>query len=342
MIYDAIIIGAGPAGCTAAKILADKGPKVILLERCSMPRYKSCSGILIKKTLELVEKYYGEKVPATATCSPAKNKGMIFTSDEGKEYSFPQEGLNVWRSSFDYWLAQKAEESGVKLRDSCFVTKIAQILDTVSVTIKGGEEIIGKYAVICEGAAGTLKRSLIGKETELVTTFQTFNKGSVNLDYHYFYAYLQPELSQYDAWFNVKDGHIVLGVSVTDTDKIPYYYDNFLNYMEKEHGLEIVETVKEEKWLIPLIKPDFDLTCGIGRIFFGGEAAGLLNPMGEGISSAIESGAFIAESIAESFDVPRNALNIYREKIEPLLTYMKRQWQFTGSIAGSFNKFINL
>lgn len=341
-MYDVIVIGAGPAGCTAAKVLADKGFRVIILERFSLPRYKSCSGVLIKKTLESVEKYYGEKVPDSVTCSPSINKGMIFINDMGKEYSFPQEGLNVWRSSFDYWLAKAAEKSGAKLIGDCSVTKIAQILDTVSVTVKGGEEIIGKYAIICEGAAGTLKSALTQKKYPHVTTFQAFNRGSVDLDYHYFYAYLQPELSQYDAWFNVKDGHIVLGVSVTDTDKISYYYDNFLNYMEKEHGLKILETVKEEKWLMPLITPEFDLTCGIGRIFFGGEAAGLLNPMGEGISSAIESGALAAKSIAEGFEVPRNALNIYREKIEPLVIYMKRQWHFTGSIAGSFNKFINL
>lgn len=339
MINDVVVIGAGPAGCTAAKILADKGFKVNILERFSLPRYKSCSGVLIKKTLELTEKYYGEQVPSITTCSPSISKGMIFTNDIGKEYSFPQEGLNVWRSSFDCWLAKKAEESGAKLTEDCSVTKIAQILDTVSATVKGGEEISGKYAIICEGAAGTLKNSLTQKKSQYVTTFQTFNKGSINLDHHYFYAYLQPELSQYDAWFNVKDGHLVLGVSVNEPEKIPFYYNSFLNYMEEKHGLKITETIKEEKWLMPLINPQFDLTCGIGRVFFAGECAGLLNPMGEGISSAIESGAFAAESISENFEKPQNALNNYSEKIEPLMTYMKRQWQFTGSIAGTFEEF---
>ncbi|MCM1298841.1 MAG: NAD(P)/FAD-dependent oxidoreductase [Firmicutes bacterium] len=340
-MYDVIVIGAGPSGCTAAKVLADMGFRVILLEKCRLPRYKSCSGVLIKKTLELVKQYYGEKVPAITACSPAKNMGMVFTDDNGKEYSFPQEGLNVWRSSFDFWLAQNAEESGARLKDGCFAAKITQSLDAVSVTLGDGEEITGKYAVVCEGAAGTLKRSLTGRNTEYITTFQTFNKGSIDLDHHWFYAYLQPELSQYDAWFNVKDGHLVLGVSVADTDKISDYYHSFLSYMETNHKLKIVETVKEEKWLMPLIKPDYELNCGIGRIFFAGEQAGFLNPMGEGISSAVESGAFAAEGIAEGFDAPKKALEIYTEKIQPLLTYMKRQWRFTGSIAGSFGKFLS-
>lgn len=320
--------------------MADNGLKVILLERRPLPRYKSCSGVLIKKSLDLVEKYYEEKVPAIVTCSPAKNMGMVFTNDEGKEYSFPQEGLNVWRSSFDFWLVKKAEESGAVLWDNCPVTKIDQTLDTVNVTVKGGEEILGKYAVICEGGAGTLKSSLTGKRTIYVTTFQTFNRGSIDLDYHYFYAYLQPQLSQYDAWFNVKDGHIVLGVSVTDTAKIPQYYDSFLNYMEENHKLKIVETVKKEKWLMPLTEPDFNIVSGMGRVLFSGESAGLLNPMGEGISSAVESGAFAAESIFEKFNTPQKVLELYREKLEPTISYMNRQWQFTGSISGRFRHFL--
>lgn len=46
-MYDAIIIGAGPSGSTAAKTLAEKGYKVLLTEKFKMPRYKSCSGQLI-------------------------------------------------------------------------------------------------------------------------------------------------------------------------------------------------------------------------------------------------------------------------------------------------------
>ena len=41
-MYDVIVVGAGPAGCTAAKTLAEKGYKVLLVEKFKMPRYKSC------------------------------------------------------------------------------------------------------------------------------------------------------------------------------------------------------------------------------------------------------------------------------------------------------------
>lgn len=73
-----------------------------------MPRYKSCSGQLIKKSLDLVQKYYGEPVPEFTMCAPEINKGMIFTDDKGQTFRFEQGGLNIWRSSFDKWLADKA------------------------------------------------------------------------------------------------------------------------------------------------------------------------------------------------------------------------------------------
>lgn len=133
MIYDAVVIGAGPAGCTAAKILADRGAAVVLTERHKLPRYKSCSGMLIRKTLDLTGKYFGEQVPASVCCTPTENKGMIFTDDNGKEYRFEQEGLNVWRSGFDNWLAEKAAESGAKLMDGCGVIGISDEGDCIKV-----------------------------------------------------------------------------------------------------------------------------------------------------------------------------------------------------------------
>lgn len=76
-MYDVIIIGAGPTGSTAAKTLAENGYKVLLVEKFKMPRYKSCSGQLIKKSLDLVQTYFGETVPFFTMCTPTENRGLI-------------------------------------------------------------------------------------------------------------------------------------------------------------------------------------------------------------------------------------------------------------------------
>lgn len=83
---------------------------------------------------------------------------------------------------------------------------------------------LAKYVIDCEGVIGTLKRKLLHHNPPYITTYQTYNQGSIDLDYHFFHAYLQPELSEYDAWFNVKDNQLVLGVSVKDSSKAEYYY----------------------------------------------------------------------------------------------------------------------
>lgn len=337
-MYDVIVVGAGPAGCSAAKVLAERGRSVLLVERFALPRYKSCSGVLIKKSMELTERYFGEPVPELAMCDPAENRGMIFTDDKGKEYRFEQEGRNVWRSEYDNWLARKAESAGAELRDGTAAIGCEDLSDCVEVTLRGETVYAEKvrYVIDCEGVVGTFKRRLTRRAEEYVTTYQTFNDGMIDLDPRYFYAYLQPELSEYDAWFNVKDDKLVLGVSVNDTRMIGEYHARFLEYMKARHGLKLTAQLKEEKWLMPRIRPGFAVDLARGRVFFAGETAGFLNPMGEGISSALESGYLAACAVSGSLSDPIKAADDYYTATAPLRTYMERQWRFVGGIANTF------
>lgn len=335
---DVIVIGAGPAGCSAAKALSDRGRGVLHVEKFSLPRYKSCSGVLIKKSMELCEKYFGESVPEKAFCEPFENRGMIFTDDKGSEYRFEQEGRNVWRAGFDNWLAEKAEAAGAELRCNTSVLSVTELSDCVEVTLRGSETYTERtrYVIDCEGVVGAVKRGLTGRSEEYITTFQTFNSGTIDLDPHYFYAYLQPELSEYDAWFNVKDNMLVLGVAVRDTKKIAEFYAKFLGYMRENHGLCLKAEHKREKWLMPRIRPDHSVLYARGRVFFAGEAAGFLNPMGEGVSAALESGHLAARAVSENLSEPEKAAAAYKSAAAPLCVYMERQWRFVGSIAGTF------
>lgn len=61
-MYDVLVIGAGPAGCMAAKKSADAGYDVLLVDKMDLPREKSCSGILIQKSVQMVEAEFG-KIP---------------------------------------------------------------------------------------------------------------------------------------------------------------------------------------------------------------------------------------------------------------------------------------
>lgn len=339
-MFDVIVIGAGPTGNTAANILAKNGYKVLLVEKFKMPRYKSCSGQLIKKSLDLVQAYFGEPVPASAMCAPAENRGMIFTDDKGKSFCFEQEGLNVWRSSFDHWLALKASQSGAEVRDGTSALSCEERDGTVTVTLRGEEiyTVQANYVINCEGVAGSLKRKLLGRSSQYITTYQTFNQGSIDLDYHYFYAYLQPELSEYDAWFNVKDNHLVIGVSVKKSGNAEYYYNRFLSYMKDRHNLRIEKQLAVDKWLMPYIRQGCAIDYGVGRILFAGEIAGFLNPMGEGISAGMESGYCAAKAIMQHFDDLNFIYSAYKESTDALHSYMRRQWSLVAGMTETFKE----
>ena len=339
-MYDVIVIGAGPAGSTAAKVLSEKGYKVLLVGKFKMPRYKSCSGILIKKSMDLVELYFGESTPKSVMCIPTYNRGMVFTDDKGREFCFEQEGVNVWRSSFDSWLATKAKENGTEIRDETVAALCEEKDHYVSVTLHGKDTYTenARYVLDCEGVVGTIKRKIIKDTPEYITTFQTFNKGSIDLNPQYFYAYLQPELSEYDAWFNVKDNLLIFGVAVKDRDKIQYYYDKFLAYMKNRHHLQIDEQTKDEKWLLPHIRPGYHIDYGVNRILFAGEIAGFLNPMGEGISAGMESGYHVACAIADYFEDIESVCANYQQNTKKLKLYMERQWRLVGGMADTFKE----
>ena len=54
MDFDVIIVGAGPAGTSAAYLLAARGMRTVLLDRMDFPRHKPCAGGLTLKSLKLM------------------------------------------------------------------------------------------------------------------------------------------------------------------------------------------------------------------------------------------------------------------------------------------------
>ncbi|AXV39851.1 NAD(P)/FAD-dependent oxidoreductase [Methanobacterium sp. BAmetb5] len=338
-MYDVLVIGAGPAGCMAAKKSADAGYDVLLVDKMDLPREKSCSGILIQKSVQMVEAEFG-KIPETTFSHPQINRGIVVNTEEGKTFRFESEGYNVWRNLFDQHLALKAEEAGVELKTARAISSREKD-NGVTVKFKDREEE-ARVVIACDGVRSTIKKNILvaSNNTNPIITYQTFCRGNVDLEVDFFHAFLNPELSQYDAWFNVKDDYLIMGVGVQDPSLMKTYHSRFLSFLKTNHNAQIDSIVKEEVGIMPHITPEFQVDLGKGRVFFAGDAANLLNPLGEGISSALASGYLAAHAI-KSGDNPEDKLNTYKNSMEENIAYMIRQWKFLGGISTRFRCFLD-
>ena len=339
MIYDVIVIGAGPTGSSAARKLASDGFKVLMVEQFKMPKRRIDTGLLIKKTEDLIKKYFKADIPEAALCFPPTSKGMILTNDVGEEFKYEQPTLNVWRDMFDLWLAEKAVEAGAEFRDETAAISCEERTGDVIVKLRGKTEYAEKAKIVisCDGITGTINKKVIGTRESHVFIYETFNKGTIDLDPDYFYSYLQPDLSEHSAWFNVKDDYLIFGVAGKNIGKIDHYYSTFIEYMKLKHNARIDIMERQERWTMPAILPGCPINYGKGRVLVAGEAAGFLNPISEGLSSAIESGYMAAEAIAQvgNFDV-QAIHTIYKNNLSELKSYMERQWSLISAKSSKF------
>ena len=337
-----MVIGAGPAGCITSKRLSDAGYDVLLVERMKIPREKSCSGILIKKSINLIENEFG-KIPPSVLCKPNISRGIIITNEENQTFKFESDGLNVWRSSVDEWLALKAQIAGAELRQSTSAISCEEKQDHVSLKFHDGEiyEEKARIVVACDGAGSTIKKNLFKNPNNYVFTYQTFCRGTIDLENDFFHAFLDSKLSQYDAWFNVKDDFLIFGVGVKEPAKMKMYHSKFISFLNSKFNAKIESYVKEEIGIMHSVIPGCPINLGMGRILFAGEAANFLNPIGEGISSALASGYAAAESVKSTYKTNnfsvKSLIDTYHYNILSEKEYMTRQWAILASMSPKFS-----
>ncbi|MDR0981111.1 MAG: NAD(P)/FAD-dependent oxidoreductase [Methanocalculaceae archaeon] len=341
-MYDVVISGAGPAGCITAKLLADSGYSVLIAEKMAIPRRRSCSGILIQKSVGILEHTFG-KIPQAVYAEPHLNKGMILTTDTGM--IVPIEGfcLSIWRSFHDYWMIMEAVDAGVVFLEETPVTGFIEKKDYIAVRLGGrnASNISARVLAGCDGPAGTIRRKLRGKPGDCITTHQVYSKGEIDLDPAYFHTFLQPELSDYDAWCAVKDNYIITGVGVHHASDAGRYHKKFLAYLAENHHARLSVREFEERWLLPHITLENPVDKGEGRVFLAGDAANLLNPLAEGISSALVSGSAFADAFMGAAEPGENPDLIrlragYETNLSNTIDRMHRQWKYLAEISPKF------
>jgi FADH2-dependent halogenase len=165
-LYDVAIIGGGPAGSTAATLLAKASRRVIVLEREKFPRFHIGESLLpfstqafdrlgVREKLDrtFLPKFGAEIVAACGT------KGVKFYFKDGFR-ARRDRAYQVTRSEFDKLLLEHSRENGAEVREETEVKKIAFEEDRVKIDIEtsdGARSIIeSRYLLDCSGRQTTL------------------------------------------------------------------------------------------------------------------------------------------------------------------------------------------
>jgi len=169
--YEVAIIGGGPAGSTAACALAQRGRRVVVLERQEFPRFHIGESLLpasnrVFQALGLEERMKGEGF--------VQKRGATFTTEDGglsSHIDFAQcstvpspRTYQVRRDRFDQLLFEHAGAAGAELRSKCHVRNVSFEADAAHLTItdaSGVESTLrAKVVIDASGQAGFLSKRL--------------------------------------------------------------------------------------------------------------------------------------------------------------------------------------
>ena len=167
--FDAIVVGAGPAGITAAKEMAAAGLSVVVLERGQFPGAKNVwGGILYRQPTEAMVPGFEDEAPLER---PIVEQRYVVLTEEamlGATYRSqalatpPYNAYSVLRSPFDRWYATKAEEAGAEVYPEFTVVDLLWEDGAVAGVTTGDAdgELLARCVVIADGANSLLAQKV--------------------------------------------------------------------------------------------------------------------------------------------------------------------------------------
>jgi len=323
-IYDVIIIGAGPAGLSAALTFSKSDKKVLLIDKCSFPRDKVCGDGLTSESA-LILKQFG-------VLNQILKKGFI--SERVYVYPFNDERfitkqhriVTLKRSILDKILFDKAVNNNIQFLQRKFIRNIGTESEYTSLEFINSETslketLYSKYFILATGASFAPLKNIKGSKRAGVATIRGYYRAEWNITNPLVYLdEVDNSLAFYlfpmgDNLFNVGCCRLI---GRSKKINLRMLLDDFINERLStkygKNGHWEVDPIGEciRSGLLNL--KNAVLTRGL----LSGEALGTTCPFtGEGISKALKSGIIAAETIHKCLQYSNDKLlSEYKSRIK--------------------------
>ena len=337
--YDAVVVGGGPSGSTAATELARAGRNVVLLDRAG--RIKPCGGAIPPRLI----RDFG--IPDSLICARITSARMVSPSSKGVDMPIETGGYvgMVNRDEFDEWLRDRAAKCGAQRITGTFetVTRDPDGVAVVNYHPKGADKsapplrLRAKVIVGADGAKSKVASQCVKGADRIRYVFayhEIIKAPAENFDPDRCDVYYQGKISpDFYGWVfphgktaSVGSGSAHKGFSLRTSVKD----------LRAEAGLTDAETIRGEGAPIPL-RPMKRWDNG-QDVVLAGDAAGVVAPAsGEGIYYAMEGGrlagvaaeAFLATGNAEELKTARKVFMKAHGRVFWILGMMQWFWYST-------------
>jgi geranylgeranyl reductase len=299
-IYDAVVIGGGPSGATAATDLALAGHSVLLIERGG--RIKPCGGAVPPRLLADFD------IPQSLLVAKARSARMIAPSGRAVDMPVGEIGYvgMVDREEFDEWLRERARHSGAERLTATFekIERDGERHPLVTFRrTRGGpiESVRARVVIGADGARSAVAKQCLPGAERIPCVFAYHEiikspRGNTDqFDASRCDVYYQGRLSpDFYAWVFPHGETASIGVGSANKG---FSLRGAIATIRDDLGLERCETVRREGAPIPL-KPLKRWDNGTD-VIVAGDAAGIVAPAsGEGIYYAMVGGRLVGEAAA--------------------------------------------